>query len=209
MTKALYQANPLSLPLLGRRLSCLALVLFSLVLSSSALAQDTALVEKSESNIELLIKAQADIQELKKGALRTRDLAYGAERNLKTILQRDPDSPLRFQVLEDLKQVQEILGQHSLLIADFFMSHGHGHSSKGAEFRLLQIVREYPAFSKTDEVLFRLATLTFEDERPDDATRYLWKLVCNYPNSPYSKSAFEQLNGIGFRLWEGCDKFKL
>lgn len=205
MRKLPYQ---LSLPPLHRRLRCLALALLSLVISSSALAQESAVVEGAESNIELLIKAEADIQELKKSSLRESDLAHRAERTLKSILQRDPNSSLRFQVLEDLKPVQEILGRHNLLVAEFYMSRGHGHSLKGAESRLLQVAREYPAFSKMDRVLSLLGTIAIRQERPDDVARYLGALVCSYPSSKYFASSFSQLTALEMLKWEGCGNFK-
>jgi hypothetical protein len=206
MRKSPYQLSP---PPLHRWLRCLALVLLSLVMSSSALAQESAVVEGAEANIELLIRAEADIQELQKRSLRESDLAHRAERTLKSILQRDPSSPLRFQVLEDLKPVQEILGRHSLLVAEFYMGRGHGHSLKGAESRLLQIARGYPSFSRMDKVLSLLGSIALREERPDEVARYLGALVCSYPSSEYYASSFSQLSALDMPKWEGCGNFKL
>jgi hypothetical protein len=69
-------------------------------------------------------------------------------------------------------------------------------------------VREYPTFSKMDEVLFRLNTIATRFERPDDAARYLGLLVCDYPNSTYASRAFARLEEAGTNKWEGCGNIK-
>lgn len=164
------------------------------------------------SEIEQLVSAEADIQELSSN-WRDRDLlTYRALRKLKGILQKNPETTYRVQIQEDLKPVYEILGARSLSLAVFFIDRhkttGRNLYLKGARSRLLLIAREYPTFSKMDEVLFRLSILETGLERPDDAAKYLGLLVCDYPNSNYAASAFQQLSETGTNKWEGCGNIK-
>jgi hypothetical protein len=192
----------------GCRLCVLALLLVLPVLIGTAFAQEPSENKQIESDVETLMKAEADIQLVVSGnTLRSTDLAMRAQRRLKGILQRDPASPLRLRIEQDLAPIQEILGRHNLDIASFYLSREHG-GTRGAEVRLLSIVTDYPRFSRMDEVMFQLSTVSLRDDRRDDARNYLWKLVCNYPTSEQMVLAFERLNQIGFGSWEGCDKFK-
>ena len=133
-----------------------------------------------------------------------------AQRELKSILETDSSSAFRPQVETNLDIVNEYLAYHDLLVAAFYMNkeHGHSHTLLGARSRLQGIIQNYPKFSKMDEVLFRLSVVSIANEVPDDAARYSWKLICNYPNSEYTRAAFDQLNTIGVSSWEGCEKYK-
>jgi outer membrane protein assembly factor BamD (BamD/ComL family) len=131
-----------------------------------------------------------------------------AQLELKSILETDRSSVFKSQVETNLDLVNEHLALHDLLIAAFYMSKGHGHSLIGARSRLQGIIQNYPKFSKMDEVLFRLSVISIANEEPEEAARYSWKLICNYPNSEYTRAAFDQLNTIGVSSWEGCEKYK-
>jgi hypothetical protein len=50
------------------------------------------------------------------------------------------------------------------------------------------------------EVLFRYATTYLEEEEPDEATKYLQKLVRRHPNSEYAEKAKEKLAAIGAQV---------
>lgn len=176
----------------------------SLVLALSSQAQEPSTNEGSKTEVELIVEAEAALQP---GFVRNRlDLARKALRQFESILQRNPTTPYRQQVEEDIRQVQESLAAHQLQVASFYMS--RGHAIKGAQSRLLEITQTYPQFSQMDEVLLRLGTLAIQDERPDDAATYLWKLMCRYPNSSNRGLAFEKLAEVGFCSWQGCDSLK-
>jgi len=132
-----------------------------------------------------------------------------AQRELNSILETDTSSVFKPQIQANLDLVNENLAYHDLLVAAFYMNKGHGHSLVGARSRLQNIPQNYPKFSKMDEVLFRLSVVSIANEDPEEAARYCWKLICNYPNSEYAKPAFERLNEIGVSSWEGCQKYKL
>ena len=129
-----------------------------------------------------------------------------AERELKGILESDPSTIFKSRVEANLDSVNERLAYHDLMVASFYMNKGHG--LRGARSRLEGITRSYPKFSKMDEVLFRLNVVSVHEEKEDEAARYCWTLICNYPTSEYVWAAFEQLNQIGVSSWQGCEQYK-
>lgn len=180
------------------------LVLLMLALTSVAAAQQETTDLRPESDIELLTKAEADIEELRKGTLRPVLLASRAEKLLKEILKRNLEPSLRDRALADLKPVQEILGEHNRQVAEYYWQ---SHRYKAAESRLLQIAREYTSYSKMGEVLFRLSQIAQNTDRPEDEARYLGILVCEHPASDYSVFGLDRLNAMP-TVWKGCEKYK-
>lgn len=181
----------------------LLLVTLLLVVGFPVKAQDVSSQLPEKSDFELLMDAEAD---LKASPRDENCFAHRAEKTLKTILQRSPDTPFRFQIAEDLKSIGEILANHNLAIATFYQHREHGLRS--AETRLKQIITDYPNFSRTDEVLVRLSQTSIGLEAPEAASYYLIRLICNYPTSKLSEGAFEQLNQLGIADWSSCDAVK-
>ena len=136
------------------------------------------------------------------------NLLRKAERELKGILEQDSSSVFKSQVEANLAIVYEGMAFHDLRIASFYMNKGHGHSFTAAHKRLQSITQVYPKFSKMDEVLFRSIVVSVALKKEDEAVRYCWSLICNYPRSDYVVAAFEKLNEIGVSSWAGCEKYK-
>src|SRR6266496_134003 len=141
--------------------------------------------------------------EMRQMGLSDRDITHArkAEQRLKALLQQYPDTKLRPTVEDRLREVQENLAMHNLLIARFYYDsryqRGHGSGLKGAQSRLKEIVDKYPCFSYNDEVLFRLATTYQNEEEPDEAAKYYQQLIQGFPESDYNDKAREQLTIIG------------
>ncbi len=140
--------------------------------------------------------------EMRQMGLSDRDVtnARKAEQRLKALLQQYPQTNLRSVVEGHLRDTQESLAMHNLLIARFYYEaryKGHKGGLKGAQSRLKEILEKYPHFSLSDEVLFRLATTFQQEEEPDEAAKYFQSLVRNYPNSDYIEKAKDQLSIIG------------
>jgi outer membrane protein assembly factor BamD len=140
--------------------------------------------------------------EMRQMGLSDRDISHArkAEQRLKVLLQQYPNSPLRETVEARLREVQENLAMHNLLIARFYYdvkySTGKG-GLKGAQSRLKEITDKFPCFSYNDEVFYRLASTYQAEEEPDEAARYYQRLVQEFPDSEYNEKAREQLNIIG------------
>ncbi len=148
----------------------------------------------------MLKVAEAEMRQM---GLSDRDITHArkAEQRLKALLQQYPQTKLRPTVEDRLREVQENLAMHNLVIARFYYESrylgGRGSGLKGAQSRLKEIVDKYPCFSYNDEVLFRLATTYQNEEEPDEASKYYQQLIQGFPESEFNDKAREQLNIIG------------
>jgi outer membrane protein assembly factor BamD (BamD/ComL family) len=193
-----------------RRIVFRLIIISLLLLAANRVApaqEETKVNRQIESDAEMLGKVEEDVQLLtsEKFVGDRQVMAIRADRQLKKILQLYPDTPLRDHVKEALSQVEEILGLHDLQLAQFYFNLGRGGAMEGAQSRLQQIIREYPNFSRMDEVLLLLGKVYLKDEQMEAAVNYFRKLVCQYPTSKNISEAFEQLNKIGFDASKGCD----
>jgi len=126
--------------------------------------------------------------------------AKRAENRLKALLQTYPNSILKKDAERRLAEVQDNLGLHNLLIANFYYTLAVDQKKgglKGAQSRFREIIDKYPDFKFMDEVLFRLGVTYQLEEETDQAARYFQRLMADYPNSEYSKKSKEQLELIG------------
>lgn len=126
--------------------------------------------------------------------------AKRAETRLKALLQQYPNSILIDAAKTRLNEVQDNLGLHNLLIANYYYTLAVEQKKgglKGAQSRNLEIINKYPNFKFMDEVLFKLAVTYQIEEETDQAARYFQQLVSDYPNSDYVAKAKEQLELMG------------
>lgn len=126
--------------------------------------------------------------------------AKRAETRLKALLQQYPNSILRSEADQRLKQVQDNLGLHNLYIANYYYGQSVDQKKgglKGAQSRYREILDKYPNFSFMDEALYKLAVTYLVEEETDQAARYFQKIVSDYPNSEYVEKSKEQLEIIG------------
>lgn len=140
--------------------------------------------------------------EMRQMGLSDRDITHArkAEQRLKALLQQFPNTALRTQVEERLREAQESLAMHNLQIARFYYDARYAHKKgglKGAQSRLQEIIEKYPYFCLMDEVIFRYGVTYQQEEEPDEAAKYFQQIVRDYPNSEYADKAREQLNVIG------------
>lgn len=126
--------------------------------------------------------------------------AKRAETRLKALLQSYPNSILRKDAEERLYQVQNNLGSHNLLVANYYYTQSVDQKKgglKGAQSRYREILDKYPNFGYMDEALFKLANTYLVEEETDQAARYFQRIVSDYPNSDYVEKSKEQLELIG------------
>ena len=131
--------------------------------------------------------------------------AKRAETRLKALLQSYPNSILKKEAELRLDEVQNNLGTHNLLIANYYYNQsvtlGKG-GLKGAQSRYREIIDKYPNFGSADEVLFKLANTYMLEEESDQAVRYYQRIVRDYPNSEYVAESKKQLELIGATIPE-------
>jgi outer membrane protein assembly factor BamD len=126
--------------------------------------------------------------------------AKRAETRLKALLQQYPNSILKGEAEKRLKEVQDNLGMHNLLIANYYYNLSVEQKKsglKGAQSRYREIIDKYPNFTQMDEVLYKLAVTYLLEEETDQAARYFQQIVSDYPNSDYVEKSKEQLELIG------------
>src|SRR5262245_44197342 len=144
--------------------------------------------------------------EMRQMGLSDRDVTHArkAEQRLKALLQQYPDTKLRPDVMERLRQVQDNLAEHNFTIALFYRDHYINKKGglKGSQDRLKEIVEKYPNYCRMDEVLYNFAWTYTVEEEPDEAAKFYQQLVRDYPNSQFVDKAKEQLNIIGVAIPE-------
>lgn len=126
--------------------------------------------------------------------------AKRAETRLKALLAQYPNSILKKDAEERLLQVQNNLGLHNLLIANYYYTQSVDQKKgglKGAQSRYREILDKYPNFSFQDEALYKLANTYLVEEETDQAARYFQQIVRDYPNSDWVEKSKEQLQLIG------------
>lgn len=144
--------------------------------------------------------------EMRQMGLSNRDITHArkAEQRLKVLLQQYPQTKLRPEVEERIRQVQDNLGDHNFDIAIFYRDRYNGKKGglKGAQDRLKEIVEKYPNYCRMDEVLYNYAWTFTVEEEPDEAAKLYQQLVRDYPNSVFVDKAKDQLNIIGAAIPE-------
>ena len=145
--------------------------------------------------------------EMRQVGLPDRDATHAkrAEIKLKALIQGYPTSILKEEAGKRLNEVQNNLGTHNMLIANYYytQSVGQGKSGlKGAQSRYREILDKYPNFGNMDEVLFKLANTYMVEEETDQAARYFQSIVRDYPNSEFVDDAKKQLELIGAKIPE-------
>ena len=126
--------------------------------------------------------------------------AKRAEQRLRALLQQYPNTALLSEVKERLREVQDNLGLHNLIIANFYYKQSVDYKKgglKGAQSRYREILDKYPNFSFMDEALYKVAVTYLIEEETDQAAKYFQQLVRDYPNSDYVEKSKEQLQLIG------------
>jgi len=125
---------------------------------------------------------------------RDRTEAQEAEGAFQTYLQKYPDNPLRPQVEQHLREVQEVLAEGDYRVANFYYIRGV-NTAAGA--RLLELANRYPLYSQADRVNWTLATLYERSERSDVAAQFYSRIVKDYPLSKFSGDSKARLVKLG------------
>jgi outer membrane protein assembly factor BamD len=131
--------------------------------------------------------------------------ARKAEIRLKALLQQYPDSALKPDAEQRLRQVQDNLGLHNLYVANYYYGLSVDQKKgglKGAQSRYREIIDKYPNFCFLDEALYKLAVTYQIEEETDQAARYFQRIVSDYPTSDYVDKSKEQLKLIGATIPE-------
>ena len=131
----------------------------------------------------MLKVAEAEMRQM---GLPDREVTHArkAEQRLKALMQQYPQTKLRPEVEERLRQVQDNLGDHNFAVATFYRDRYNGKKGglKGAQDRFKEIVEKYPNYCRMDEVLYNYAW-TFTVEEEPEAAKYYQQLVRIIPTA--------------------------
>ncbi len=120
--------------------------------------------------------------------------AKDAEKEFNVFLESFPDSPLADEARMHLREVQEVLAKHNMLIAKQSMLR---RNYQGTIMRTRSILEKYPDFSAQDETLYLIAQAYERKKEIPKAGFYYGVLVSYHPLSPLmedSRRKLEQLN---------------
>ena len=116
-------------------------------------------------------------------------------RRLKELVNTERESAGLSVVRALLRNSEEELALHNLKIAMYYLKQQPSNII-GAEMRLQVIIEQFPAYSRTDEVLYQLGMIKARDARPDEAAADFETIVKNWSWSPRAKDAQEQLDKL-------------
>jgi outer membrane protein assembly factor BamD len=117
-----------------------------------------------------------------------------AEKEFKNFLEMYPDSPLADEARMHLREVQEVLAQHSIGVARQSMLR---RNYRGTVQRTRDVLEKYPDFSSQDQALFLIASAYEKNKELPKAGFYYGVLVSYHPMSllvEESRRKLEQLN---------------
>ena len=125
--------------------------------------------------------------------------AKAAERELKAFLEEFPDSPLRDEAAQKLRDTQEVLAEGNLRVANHYMILKRYEASKN---RTTQVIENYPDFSRQDEALWVLGQALEKQKLVPNAGYYYGKIVSDHPLSPLVENARKKLEDLNLPIPE-------
>jgi outer membrane protein assembly factor BamD len=111
----------------------------------------------------------------------------------KKVITNYPLSDEAKQSEEQIKDCEERLAEHVLAIGELYYKRKAFKASTG---RLLEILTEYPNYSKMDKVYYILGDSYYRWKKTEESLPYFRKLLTDYPQSKYSKKATKKLEEI-------------
>lgn len=118
-----------------------------------------------------------------------------AERQLKELLRRHPNTDKKGDVERLMNDVDEILALHELKVARFYFD--IRESAQAAQMRTEEILNKYPNFSLLDETLFLHARSMEIQEDTETASRDLARIITSFPHSEFVERAKNTLKKWG------------
>src|SRR5665213_2721583 len=120
--------------------------------------------------------------------------AVQAEAEYQTFLEKYPNSPLRPQAEQHLRDVQEVLAEGNFRVADFYYLRA---AYRAAGARLIELTTRYPLYSQADQANWMLGQIYEKTEHNDIAAKYYARIVKDYPLSPLAGDAKNKLVKFG------------
>jgi len=120
--------------------------------------------------------------------------AVQAEAEYQTFLEKYPNSTLRPQAEQQLRDVQEVLAEGNFRVADFYYLRA---AYRAAGARLIELTTRYPLYSQADQANWMLGQIYEKTEHNDIAAKYYSRIVKDYPLSSLAGDAKDKLVKFG------------
>ena len=125
---------------------------------------------------------------------RDRAEAVQAEAEFQTFLEKYPNSPLKPQAEQHLRDVQEVLAEGNFRVASFYYLRG---VYRAAGARLIELTNRYPLYSHADQANWMLGQIYEKGEHNEIAAKYYARIAKDYPLSPLAGDAKNKLVKFG------------
>jgi outer membrane protein assembly factor BamD len=116
-----------------------------------------------------------------------------AANELKSFLDKYPDSPYRAKAKEILVKVGKKLADHEWYVARYYWDRG---KPMGTVLRLRRLLERYRGVGYDEDALWLLGRAYVAVAMPDRAKNTFKELVDKYPKSSYAKDARDALTGL-------------
>ena len=143
-----------------------------------------------------LMVAMTHVRQMEKPD-RDRTQALLAEAELRAMIESYPDSPLLDEAKEKLRAVQEVLGEGVYRIGNFYFLQ---KSYPAAVDRYQEVLKKYPDFSKTPDVLYNLAESLHQNNNEPESAIYYARVVSEHPLSERAADAKERLTAMNMPI---------
>ncbi len=117
---------------------------------------------------------------------RDQDLTYQAISEFEKVERLYPDTSFVEKARIQTLLCRERLAAHEFLIGNFYFKRKF---FVAAADRYRVVLDRYPAFSQTEETLFRLGRCLMITENPDEARLYFERLIHDYPEGNFAEEA--------------------
>src|ERR1044072_8089836 len=134
---------------------------------------------------------------LRQGQAADRDPTHAklADRQLKELMRRYPNTDKKEDIERLMNEVQEIIAMHELKVPGFYYE--LRESAPAAQGRTEEILNKYPNFSRFDEALWLHSKALSDQEDTETGSRDLARIVTSYPHSEFVERDKETLKKWG------------
>jgi outer membrane assembly lipoprotein YfiO len=145
-----------------------------------------------------MMRAMGHIRQMEKSD-RDQTESLLAERELQTLISQYPDSDLAEEARVKLRAVQDVIAEGSMRIGNHYYTVG---AFAAAAARFQSVLDDYPDFSGTSEVLYRLGEIHRRAGNPGEAIVYYSRVVRDHPESSFDRVSRARLTDLGQPLPE-------
>jgi outer membrane protein assembly factor BamD len=116
-----------------------------------------------------------------------------AVQQYQVLVREYPDSTFATAARDRIRKLSDLLAEHEFSVGYFYMRKGAPAAALG---RFISIEERFPEYGAKDKLLFYAARAATKLGRRDEASRYVSRLIEEYPNSQYARRAKEKMGKV-------------